>query len=277
MGAGAVYKSILAISEGGPDAEMSFRLAARIAAMFGGAVDAVHFSESEPGDVNIAAQAMPFLKSLSAERLKERALESRRAFRELIAPIEGAFFTGDPGMTREQLVTSGRCADLAVIGRPGTDDENISPETVKAAIYEFARPVLVAPPKLKSGPIDSVVVAWNGSAQVARAVGSAQALLAKARKVTVLVAKGHLEEVGAAFLLRNLNRSCIDVGIDSKDFSGVTGRGRGRALLGYARDKGADLLVMGAYGHGGLSNFLGLGGATAKVIASCPIPLLLAH
>ena len=41
--------------------------------------------------------------------------------------------------------------------------------------------------------------------------------------------------------------------------------------------KGADLLVMGAYGHGGLTNFLGLGGATAKVISSCPVPLLLAH
>lgn len=256
---------------------MSFRLAARIAAMFGGTVDAVHFSESEPGDVNIAAQAMPFLKPLSDERRKERALESRRAFRELIEPIEGSLFTGDPGMTREQLVTSGRCTDLAVIGRPGTDAENISPETVKAAIYDFARPVLVAPPKLNSGPVDSVVVAWNGSAQAARAVGSAQALLAKARKVTVLVAKGHLEEVGASFLLRNLNRSCIDVGIDSMDFGGATGRGRGRALLGYTKDKGADLLVMGAYGHGGLSNFLGLGGATAKVIASCPIPLLLAH
>ena len=47
--------------------------------------------------------------------------------------------------------------------------------------------------------------------------------------------------------------------------------------MGYAKDKGADLLVMGAYGHGELSNFLGLGGATAKVIAACPIPLLLAH
>jgi nucleotide-binding universal stress UspA family protein len=37
------------------------------------------------------------------------------------------------------------------------------------------------------------------------------------------------------------------------------------------------MVVMGAYGHGQLSNFLGLGGATAKVITSCPLPLLLAH
>ena len=78
-------------------------------------------------------------------------------------------------------------------------------------------------------------------------------------------------------LLRNLGRHGIAATIDTAKFSALTGRGRGRALLGYAKDKGADLLVMGAYGHGELSNFLGLGGATAKVIAACPIPLLLAH
>ena len=57
----------------------------------------------------------------------------------------------------------------------------------------------------------------------------------------------------------------------------VSGRARGRALLDYTKEKGADLLVMGAYGHGGMTSFLGLGGATAKVIAACPVPLLLAH
>ena len=45
----------------------------------------------------------------------------------------------------------------------------------------------------------------------------------------------------------------------------------------YVKANAIDLLVMGAYGHGGLTNFLGLGGATAKVISSCPVPLLLAH
>ena len=146
-----------------------------------------------------------------------------------------------------------------------------------AAIYDCARSVVIAPPEMKDGPIDSVVIAWNGSAQAARAVGSAQPFLAKARKVTVLVADAEPDEVGAGFLLRNLSRRGIDAAIDTKDFGAVTGRGRGRALLGYAKDKSADLLVMGAYGHGGLSNFLGLGGATAEVIASCPIPLFLAH
>jgi nucleotide-binding universal stress UspA family protein len=272
-----LYKSILAVSEGGPDAEMSFRLAARVAALFDGAVDAVHFAEHQLHDVDIAVQSMPHLKILSDDRLKARAEESQRRFRELIAPIKGATFTGDETMTRDELVHLGRFANLVIIGRPGADDENIAPETVKAAIYDCARPVVIAPPNVTSGPISSVVVAWNGSAQAARAVGAALPFLERADKVTVMVADADPDRVAAPLLMRRLGRHGITATVDTARLSALTGRGRGRALLGYAKDKGADLLVMGAYGHGELSNFLGLGGATAKVIASCPVPLLLAH
>ena len=40
---------------------MSFRLAARIAALFDGTVDAVHFAEHQTHDADIAVQSMPFL------------------------------------------------------------------------------------------------------------------------------------------------------------------------------------------------------------------------
>ena len=52
-GGRGLYKSILAVSEGGPDAVMSFRLAARIAAMFDGTVDAVHFAEHHEHESDI--------------------------------------------------------------------------------------------------------------------------------------------------------------------------------------------------------------------------------
>lgn len=256
---------------------MSFRLAARIAAEFDGTVDAVHFAEHHEHESDITVQSMPFLSRLSDDRVKARALESQRAFRDLLAPLKGATFTDDEAMTRDELVRSGRFASLVVIGRPGADDENISPETVKAAIYDSARPVVIAPPDLKTGPVASVVIAWNGSLQAARAVGSALPFLARAGKVTVLVADAGPDDVGVSLLARNLGRRGIAVTVDTAKFGALTGRGRGRALLAYASDKGADLLVMGAYGHGELSNFLGLGGATAKVISACPIPLLLAH
>ncbi|MBL6617239.1 MAG: universal stress protein [Reyranella sp.] len=272
-----MYKSILAISEGGPDAEMSFRLAARIAAAFDGTVDAVHFWEHHRHDSDITKQSMSFLAHLSDDRLAARAQESQRAFGELIQPIKGSTFTGNEKMTREELVRTGRFASLVVIGRPGADNENIAPQTVRAAIYDSARPVVIAPPELKRGSIASVVVAWNGSAQAARAVGLAMPFLVKAAKVTIMVADAAPEEVATPFLMRTLGRHGVAATLDTVKLGASTGRGRGRALIAYAKDKGADLLVMGAYGHGELSNFLGLGGATAKVISSCPIPLLLAH
>jgi nucleotide-binding universal stress UspA family protein len=276
-----MYKSILAISEGGPDAAMSFGLAARIASMFGGTVDAVHFSESRVHDVDIAAQAMPFLKAESDARLKARAAESERAFRQLIAPIDGATFTGGLDVTLDQLIKLGRFASLLLIGRPGTDAENIAPATVKAAIYDCARPVVIGPPDAApnagAAPIASVVVAWNGSAQAARAVGYALPFLEMARTVTIVVAGTQADDVGTPLLVRNLGRRGIAATVDTMDPGAVSGRARGRALLDYAREKKADLLVMGAYGHGGLTNFLGLGGATAKVISACPMPLLVAH
>lgn len=272
-----MYKSILAISEGGPEAAMSFRLAAMIAAMFDGTVDAVHFSETHPGDADIAAQAMPFLKRVTDDRLNARARESERAFKELLSPLPGATFAGGHGVTREQLVTMGRFANLLLLGRPGTDAEHIAPETVRTAIYDCARPVVIAPPNPNHAPISSVVVAWNGSAQAARAVGFALPFLRKARTVTILVAGAAPEEVGTSHLLRTLGRHGVAATVETMDHDSVSGRARGDGLLNYAHDKGANLLVMGAYGHGGVTNLLGLGGATARVIAACPIPLLLAH
>jgi nucleotide-binding universal stress UspA family protein len=272
-----MYKSILAISEGGPEAVMSFRLAAKIASAFEGTVDAVHFSETHPGDADIAAQAMPFLKRQTDDRLKSRARESERAYNELIARLPGATFTGGHSVTLDQVVTMGRYANLLLVGRPGVDAENIAPETVKAAIYDCAGPVVIAPPNVGDGAISSVVVAWNGSAQAARAAGFALPFLAKAGKVTILVAGSTPDDVGTPFLLRMLGRHGVNATVETMDPGAVSGRARGRALLDYTREKGADLLVMGAYGHGGMTSFLGLGGATAKVIAACPVPLLLAH
>jgi nucleotide-binding universal stress UspA family protein len=272
-----MYKSILAISEGGPEAAMSFRLAHRIASMFGGTVDAVHFSETHPGDADIAAQAMPFLKRVTDDRLNARERETERAYQELIASLPGATFTGGHGVTRAQIVTMGRFANLLLLGRPGTDAEHIAPETVRMALYDCARPVVIAPPNPNPAPLDSVVVAWNGSVQAARAAGFALPFLAKARTVTILVAGTAPDDVGTSFLLRTLGRHGISATVETMDHGTVSGRARGSALLDYTHDKGADLLVMGAYGHGGVTNLLGLGGATAKVIAACPVPLLLAH
>jgi nucleotide-binding universal stress UspA family protein len=276
-----MIKSVLAVSEGGPDAAMSFRLAARVAQAFDGAVDALHLPVGPAGGMvgglAMSGEAMPLIMNLDDERLEARGKESERAYKEILALVKGATYTAAKTATLDAMVAMGRCSDILVLGRPGADPENVAPATVEAALYECARAVMIAPPTAGSGGFGSVVVAWNGSFQAARALEYALPFLLKASRVTLLVVGSKPDDVGASYLARNLGRHGINANIDAIDLGAVSGRARGRALLGFTHDKGADLLVMGAYGRGQVLSFLGLGGATGKVISSCRVPLLMAH
>jgi nucleotide-binding universal stress UspA family protein len=267
-----MVRSILAVSEGGPDAVTTFGLARRVAGLFGASVDALHVAdESGGGGMGISLLTDP-------DRVASRAVECERRYREILADVGGSTYTAEaPDDPIDWLVTMGRRANLIVVGRPGEDSPNIAPDTVRAAIHDCARPVLVAPPRPSAGPFRSVVLAWNGSAQAARAVGHAIPFLKQASDVTVLAVGQDPKTAAPADLLRYLGRYGIDPVVDVFDPGAVSARARGRALLAYTHRKEADLLVMGAYGGGLLKTFLGVGGATSKVISSCRVPLLVAH
>ena len=80
-GSTSMLKSILAVSEGGPDAAMSFKLAARVAGVFDGAVDALHLPVGPAGGMvgglAMSGEAMPLIMNLDDERLEERASAER--------------------------------------------------------------------------------------------------------------------------------------------------------------------------------------------------------
>ena len=276
-----MFKSILAVSEGGPDAAMSFQLASRVAGLFEGTVDALHLpvgpAGGAVGGLAMSGEAMPLIMDIDEERLEARAAESQRAYKEILSAIKDATFTAAETATLDTLVAMGRCSDLLVLGRPGSDPENVAPATVEAAVHECARAVMIAPPNAGNGAFGSVIVAWNGSFQAARAVEYSLPVLQKASSVTILVVGSKPDDVGASYLARNLGRHGIATTVDGIDPGTVSGRARGRALLDYTHGKGADLLVMGAYGRGQVMSFLGMGGATGKVISSCRVPLLMAH
>ncbi len=267
--------SILAISEGGPEGASSFRLAARVARELESTVDAVYFSSSGPDDINIGAQAMPYLKDLDRRRLEQREKDTERAHAEFTSGISGATFGKVNKLAR--LIEMGQCADLVVISRPASTPENLDPLSPGTLLEECPRPVMIAPPDVKAGGFSSIVLAWNGSRQAARSTGYALPFLKRADKVIVLIVDSTPEAVNAGPLARNLARHGVAVSLDVITPNALSGRARGRALLGDARDRKADLLVMGAFGGGQLKTYLGLGSATGKVVSSCPIPLLLAQ
>jgi len=123
-----------------------------------------------------------------------------------------------------------------------------------------------------------VLVAWDASREAARAVADAMPLLAAADAVIVLAVDpqpgpdGHGEIPGADIAL-HLARHGVKAQIERTVSAGVP---IGELLLSRAADLGADMLVMGAYGHSRVRELL-LGGATRSILASMTIPVLMSH
>jgi nucleotide-binding universal stress UspA family protein len=172
-----------------------------------------------------------------------------------------------------------RYADLVVLGRGGAD----APLPVRAGTLEHillhcARPVLVVPPAGVDGELGKrIVVAWNGSVDAVRAITSAIPMLQRAAQVHLVVfnAASEVEVDGpepgvdmALYLARH------DVRVDV--MAAEIASDPGAALLSHAADVGADLIVMGAYGHSRLREAI-MGGATRTVLRSSRLPLWMAH
>ena len=141
------------------------------------------------------------------------------------------------------------------------------------------RPVLVVP---YAGRFEEcgrrVLVAWNASRAATRAINDAMPLLAGAETVTVLSVDPGEDPPGARRGAgdghRRASRASRRQGCVETTVSG--GIGVGNALLSRASDIGADLLVMGAYGHTRVRELL-LGGATRTILESMTVPVLMAH
>lgn len=181
----------------------------------------------------------------------------------------------------EALESQGRAFDLIVLGQPDPNPKN--PMTVPAGVdvlpHELAlragRPIL-AIPYAGSYPIigNRVLVGWNGSKEATRAVHDAMPFLTAASKVIVfgINQEGSRGTTGAE-LARHLARHGVKVEVAH---TVVEDMGLGEALLSAVADQGADLLVMGAYGHSRLREMV-FGGVTETVLSSMTVPVLLGN
>jgi nucleotide-binding universal stress UspA family protein len=174
-----------------------------------------------------------------------------------------------------------RYADLAIVSQ--ADPAGLPGHEVAALPAEVAltsgRPVLIIP---YIGPGRSVathvMVGWNASREATRAVNDAIPLLQRAKKVTVLSVDpeggtaGH-GQIPSADISLHLARH----GVKVEAAQTVTGEiDVGDAILSRAADLGADLIVIGAYGHSRMREFI-LGGATRHLLQHMTVPLLISH
>ncbi|WP_257389254.1 universal stress protein, partial [Tahibacter caeni] len=165
--------------------------------------------------------------------------------------------------------------DLLLLARDAQSEEQRA--RLGAIVLECGMPVILVPAQA-TARLDCIAVSWNGSSEALRALQAARPLLARARRVVVL--RGEIRDRYAEIgwlppfdLEVYLQRHGIQA-----EYRGISGpeSEAGRALLAAAREAGADLLVMGAYGRTRFSEWV-FGGATRHVVAEAELPVLLRH
>ena len=177
----------------------------------------------------------------------------------------------------ETLAEYARFRDLTIVPVPHGDD--VDQWYAETVIFESGRPALILPHEWKRREpfqLDTAVVAWDFSKTAARAVADAIPVLQKTRLVHVVTVTNEKEidtQRSAAELARHLAHHRIEVNVDTTD---AAGRDIGSVLKSYSATRDADLLVMGAYGHSRLREFV-LGGATRSMLSQPTLPVLMSH
>ncbi|NND90192.1 MAG: universal stress protein [Granulosicoccus sp.] len=179
----------------------------------------------------------------------------------------------EQGRQVDVIKRHGRLADLICVAKPDVD-RNLGTNTLKAALFNTGRPVMMCPP-LDSAPerlCDHVAIGWNGSVEASRAVAMTLGVLEEASEVTVLSTGAEVNGADSESLKEYLQAR----GVNVKLLRFKSSRKIGRDLLQHCAQVGADTLIMGAYSNSHETETV-FGGATQYVVDHSGIPVILVH
>jgi nucleotide-binding universal stress UspA family protein len=179
-----------------------------------------------------------------------------------------------PGFARRAL-----CADLLVLGQHDASDllaVGVPSDFVPSVLIASGRPALVVPyVDLGTTFGEEVLIAWKPTRECAHAVSAAIAFLQRARRIHLTIADD-VDAIADQFRALEDYLRLHDVTAPIERRATVPSGEPGEGLLSLAADVGADLLVMGCYGHSRTRELV-LGGATRTVLQSMTLPVLMAH
>lgn len=177
------------------------------------------------------------------------------------------------------VMDHGRSADLIIAGQTDPDRENLPLlDVAEHLAVGSGRPVLVVPYVGRYPEIGrSVVIAWKAGRESARAAFDALPILRQAEEVQILeVNEGGPHRNGVApdnSIAVALARHGIKPTVRTSVASDIS---VGDEILSRLADMGADLLVMGAYGHSRMRELV-FGGVTRHIAKHMTVPTLFSH
>ena len=278
------YRSILVHLDESPRCAVRVDIAARLAREHG-----AHLLGVAPaGLVNLPARVTPSLTGvpnylqLAQASLNERAGALVTEFKRRVEGLGVASFEGRVAENDSvpALLEHARSHDLVVLGQTdrGSSGSAIEIDIPEQVFMQAGTPALVVP---CAGELDAVgtcaVIAWNASRESTRAVHDALPLLRKARSVHLMCFERPSDLVHVSRLQLNDARHWLSRhGVEAQLHQEPVRSDVGEALLSRACNLGADLVVMGGYGHSRMAEFL-LGGVTRRLLAQMTVPVLISH
>ena len=221
-----------------------------------------------------------FLQDLIAESVNRAAALTETLEEKLTATgVNHALRRLDlfPGQLEAALASEARWSDLFVGTRPYGDPHK-EHRVEEAVLFESGRPCLFVPPG-HAAPVSyaSVLVAWKNTREAAVAIAHAIPVLQQAEEVRVAIIEedGSSEQRGEApgdDIGRYLSRHGVSTEVRLIDGWNNTSA----AILNETTRSGADLIVLGAYGHSRLREWA-LGGVTRDVLSQAQVPVLAAR
>ena len=186
-----------------------------------------------------------------------------------------ASFSERSGDQVDVLVDEIRGHDLAIVPGGGVEGGLRSADCAQL-LAAGGRPLILTPSVQRSTEVETVSVAWKTTPEAARALAAAMPILVKAEKVVILTAAEGSYEAGEAAtdnVLTYLRWHGVEATVREVL---PAGRAPYEAVLEAARDIRSDMLVMGAYGRGRLSEII-FGGFTQHVLSRTELPVFLLH
>jgi nucleotide-binding universal stress UspA family protein len=275
-------KDILVHVDSTPASRTRLRLGLTLARHFSAQLSGLHVIPEPDVPPYFKPSIVARIAKIYAENAREAADLAEALFREELKDAgAAAAWECVAGDMAEMITERARFTDLLMLGQFDTENPHgisafLLPEKV---VFGVASPILVVPSAGAFGDIGKRIVAtWNGSREAARAIRDAMPLLKHAEQVLLLAVdlnrQGHIHDgADASQLAAHLGRHGIQIVVEEVSPGRAT---VAETLLTQAAEFGADLMVMGAYGHSRIWEFV-VGGTTPDVLERTQIPVLISR
>jgi len=274
--------SLLVHLDASPRAEERLRVALALARDHDAELTALYAVSSIAAEFPFAVAGNPEATASLLDAEAAIRARARAGFDRVVAEFGRQPAWAEVDLEPERAVArQARYADLVVLGQqePGeTSMDGLSRHFVASVLLDSGRAGLVVPYAYAAPPSSSpgkvALVGWKNTREAARAVGASLPLLRRAGHVHVASwAEEGGDDAGPLDIAHYLRRHGVDATMHRRE---AASSDVGESLLSLAADLGADLLVMGCYGHGRAREWV-LGGATRSILRSMTIPVVMAH